>query len=132
MASDRAAFLTPGRRTVCGYLLVVRGPRKRDYGLFGNLVADAAEQSGATLPRYQDCHAVWYGRDATKPPGHQMIAPLLRYRQSRPIPGLDRACSGHRVEVTCTVGEPWSNGYGAPITRASGRCLDCQEARRGE
>lgn len=124
--SQESDFLTPGRKTLVGYLMVRRGPRKRDYGLFGSLVVDILEDTyGETVngkvPRYQDTHSVWCGRD-----DQGMRRPFVRYKASRPINGLSREHHNHRVEVTCTVGEPWKNGVGAYITRAEGRCLDCE------
>lgn len=122
-------WLTPGRKTITGYLVAVRGPRKRDYGLLGNLLVEELEQAGqAVIPRYRDLHAVWFGWDPTARPRHEAQGPLLRYRRTQPIPGLRTECYGHRVEVTCTIGEPFSNGLGAYITRADGRCLTCAEA----
>lgn len=120
-----AEWLAPGRKTVEGYLLALRGPRKRRGTLMEEVLMDVLEERGANLPRYSDLHAVWFGFDPDGPPNNQHRRPFLRYKASRPIPGLNNECSHHRVELTCTVGESWSNGLGAYITRAEGRCLEC-------
>lgn len=121
-------WVAPGRKTVQGYLVATRGPLKRDYGLFGNLVAGALEQDGKVrLPRYQDLHSVWFDWDPEGKPNYQAIGPFLRYKATRPIPGLATECRGHRVEVTCTVGARTSNRLAAYITRAEGRCLTCAD-----
>lgn len=125
-------WLSPGRKAVVGYLLSMRGHRKKSYGnslggLIAELIADKAEDAGRVLPRWPDMHSVWFGKDNEAEPGHQMARPFLRYKRSRPIDGLRSECSGHRVELTCTIGKDaaWSNGLGAYITRATGKCLEC-------
>jgi hypothetical protein len=119
-------WFIPGRKTVEGYLHVVKGPMKRDYGLFGTFVAYAieADHPGA-VPRYPDSHGVWFDKDETKEPGHQFVWPMLKYKAGRPIQGLRSECSGHRVRLTCTVTKPWHNNLGAYIVRATGECLEC-------
>lgn len=125
-AGDCHPFLAPGRRTVQGYLLVLRGHRKGRLGLLDHVIADAAEEAlgREVVPRYPDCHAVWFGYNPAGEQGHRYEEPFLRYRSSRPIEGLERECNGHRVELTCTVGKAYANGFAAPITRAEGRCID--------
>lgn len=127
IATTAAEWVTPGRKTVEGYLLVVRGGRKRRYyDVLAEFIADQIEATGRELPRWPDCHAVWFGRDETKEPGRQLVKPFLRYKASRPIDGLRRECSGHRVRLACTVTKGWDNGLGAYIVRASGTCLECE------
>lgn len=127
-------FLAPGRKTVVGYLLAMRGHRKKSYGnslggLLAELIADKAEEAGRVLPRWPDMHSVWFGYGADGPERNRHQGPFLRYKRSRPIDGLRTECRGHRVELTCTIGKDaaWSNGLGAYITRAHGRCLECDE-----
>lgn len=101
-----------GRQVVEGRLEVIRGTLKR----------------GVNLPRritdfYPDHHCIWLGdAEPPRPPW-----PLLKYRGVRTIEGLTRACHGHRVRVTCTVGAMWRNGLGAYIIRAQGECLEPDE-----
>jgi hypothetical protein len=109
-----------------GYLLVVNGHYKRDYGLIGNVIADAIEGTKpGSVPRWPDLHSVCFDKDATKPAGQQMVTPFLQYKSQRPIDGLRSECRGHRVRLTGTVTQPWNNGRGAYIVRASGECLEC-------
>lgn len=123
-------FRTVGRQTLVGYLHVSYGMFKENYGLLGNLVAHSlAPEQQARLPRYSDLHTVWSGLDLSKPKGRQAIKPFVRYKRCQMIPGLSSACNGHRVEVRCRVTQPWSNGLGAYITAAKGRCLDCEMAK---
>lgn len=126
-------WLAPGRKVIEGYLLVVRGPRKRDYGLFGNLVADAIEETKpGSVPRYQDTHGVWFGYDPEGPERNRHREPFVRYKAFRPIDGLRRECNHHRVRLTCTITKQWSNGLGAYIVRAKGECLTCDEEAKAE
>src|SRR5262245_55613332 len=130
-------FAAPGRKTVVGYLHVLRGHFKKQYGnSLGGLIADnlrhRLEAEGGPMrhgskefARWPDTHAVWFGIDPEKPEGRRMQKPFLRYKASRPIDGLSSECNGHRVELICTVTEAWTNGLGAYIVRAEGRCLDC-------
>lgn len=119
-------WLAPGRKTVEGYLHVTRGPRKKRYeSILDEVIADAVEAAGITIPRWPDLHAVWFGFDPDGVPGHQMVRPFLRYKASRPIDGLRSECNRHRVRLICTVREPWSNGLGAYVVRAVGECLEC-------
>ncbi len=132
-------FCAPGHKTVIGYLLVLRGGFKRDYGnSLSGLIADnlrhRLETDGVPIKpgskefaRWPDTHSVFFGKDESKEPGKQLDTPLLRYRTSRPIDGLRSECNYHRVELTCTIGKDaaWKNGLGAYITRATGKCLEC-------
>lgn len=134
-------FCAPGRKTVVGYLFVMRGSFKRNYGnSLSGLIADnlrhRLEANGVPIKpgskefaRWPDTHSVFFGKDDEKEPGKQLVTPLLRYKRSRPIDGLRSECNGHRVELTCTIGKDaaWKNGLGAYITRAQGRCLECEE-----
>lgn len=130
MSLTAVDWLVPGRKTVEGWLLVVRGSLKRSHrrGLFEELVMLRIEETRpGTFPRHPDLYAVWFGKDEAKEPNHQYEWPILRYRRPRPIDGLRAECSGHKVRLTCTVGKPYQNGLGAPITRAVGECLECSE-----
>lgn len=77
-------WLSPGRKTIEGYLHVVRGPLKKDYGLFGNYLAGLLEERGEELPRYQDLHAVWFALNPEPTRGHELSRPFLRYKRERP------------------------------------------------
>lgn len=119
-------WMAPGRKTIQGYLVASRGGFKKNYGLLGDLIAASIDEAKpGVIPRRPDLHAVWWGWNPEKPPHHQAVRPLLRYKSVRPIPGLRTECYGHRVELTCTITERLSNGMGAWITKAEGRCLDC-------
>ena len=105
----------------------------RNPGIFDRFIAgvvdDVRREKGKPgVPRYSDCHAVWFGFDPDGPPNNNLIRPFLRYKACRPIDGLRLECDRHRVELTCTIMKDgvWSNGMGAHITRASGRCLECE------
>lgn len=120
--------LSKGRHVIDGRLNVVREPIKKRYGgLLAEYLASALETPDRQRPRYPDLHAVWTGIDLTKPAGHQLQSPFYRYKAPRPIDGLSSICNGHRVRLTCTVGEAWGNGLGAYITRAHGECLEVEE-----
>ncbi len=125
-AAIESPFRTRGKQTLVGYLLATKGPLKKKYGLLGDIIALQLEAEGrVVLPRYADLHAVWSGWDPQQEAGQEYVRPFVRYRRPQPIPGLRSSCRGHRVEITCTVTEAWSNGLGSYITGAKGRCLDC-------
>jgi hypothetical protein len=126
-----AEWMAPGRRTVDGYLLVMRGARKRESkSLLGMILESALEADGHQFPRYPDCHAVWFGYDPDGPPRNRHRRPFLRYKATRPIDGLSAEHNGHRVRLTASIGKPWVNGVGAYITRATGHCLECSQSGR--
>lgn len=122
-------WVVPGRKTVEGYLLASRGMYRRNYGLLGNVIADAIESDKpGSVPRWPDLHSVMFDLDPTKEKGYQGMTPFLQYKRHQPIDGLRTECDHHRVRVSCTVTTPWNNGRGAYIVRAKGECLTCGEA----
>lgn len=130
--SPLADWLVPGRKVVEGYLGVIRGPYKKDYGLLGAFVAGAIEETyPGSVPRYPDVHYVTFTDPKVEVDGR---GPQLRYKAHRPIDGLDRECAGHRVRLTCTVTKPWHNGLGAYVVRARGTCIEpgCERAEANE